>query len=85
MSQLNYPDEVFDNSSEEENHPELGSQSQTGAATDIDQEYTDTTDDGDGELLLKVEPNLDPDSAVDPATIDTTDDGDGEVFNDDEE
>jgi hypothetical protein len=49
-NELNLPDELFDNTSEQENYPDNGNETQTGAATDLDDIETDSTDDGDDDL-----------------------------------
>jgi hypothetical protein len=49
-NELNLPDELFDNTAEQESYPDNGNETQTGAATDLDDIETDTTDDEDGDL-----------------------------------
>lgn len=82
MNQLNNPDEVFDNSSAEENHPELGSQSQTQEETDLNPETVDSTSDADGGVLGDDEPE---NNEIAPEFLDDSNDGDGDLFDDDEE
>ncbi len=82
MNELNFPDEVFDNSSEEENHPELGSPSETQEETDLNPEDIDSTRDADGSILGDDEPET---KEIAPEFLDDTNDGDGDLFDGDEE
>lgn len=77
------PDEIFDNSSEEENYPELGAptEAEAEAAANIEQD-TDSTSDGDGGILGDDKPQID--ASADPAFKDSTDDGDGDLFKNDD-
>jgi hypothetical protein len=50
INDLNLPDELFDNTSEQENYPEKANETQTGAQTDLDDTFIGTTDDADDDL-----------------------------------
>ncbi len=51
-NELNFPDELFDNTSEQESYPDNGNETQTGAATDIDDIEIDVADEGGDDLAL---------------------------------
>lgn len=44
------PDELFDTDAKQENYPEEGNQTQTGAATNLNDEVDDSTDEDDDSL-----------------------------------